>query len=131
MFKSRIPLILKERTMNRIAIGIALVLLTAGPAGSQWLKIPLPGTPRTPDGKPDLAAPAPKMQDGKPDLSGIWRRNTPGVNYLVNLEAGGAELSMQPNKPFTIDVAFLLVPDTEFIEDLCDNERDQSHMVGK
>jgi hypothetical protein len=36
------------------------------------------------------------MPDGKPDLSGIWRRNTPGVNYLVNLGAGGAEISMQP-----------------------------------
>ena len=258
--------------MNRIAIGIALVFITAGPAGSQWLKIPLPGTPRTPDGKPDLSAPAPKMQDGKPDLSGIWRRNTPGANYLVNLEAGGAVLSMQPwaaalyktrqdnlskdrpsgqclphaipdammvsifkivptpaamlilfeeflnfrqiftdgrgfpnqanpedriptwfgysigkweadtfvaetigfndrswlddsghphsdamrvterfrrrdfghmdiaitiddpkayTRPFTINVAFILVPDTEFIEDLCDNEKDQSHMVGK
>jgi hypothetical protein len=33
--------------------------------------------------------------------------------------------------PFTIDVAFVLVPDTEFIEDLCDNEKDQTHMVGK
>jgi hypothetical protein len=257
--------------MNRLAMGLAMLLVTAGPAGSQWLKIPLPGIPRTSDGKPNLTAPAPKMPDGKPDLSGIWRRDTPGVNYLVNIGAGGAELSMQswaealyktrqetlskdrpsgrclphalpdammvsifkvvptsasmlilyeefthfrqiftdgrglPNpdpetragawfgysigkwegdtfvaetagfndkswlddsghphsdamrvterfrrrdfghmdiaitiddpkaytKPFTVNVAFALLPDTEFIEDICDNERDQTHMVGK
>ena len=85
--------------MNRLAIGMAMLLLTfmtGGPAASQWLKIPLPGIPRTPDGKPNLTAPAPRMPDGKPDLSGIWRRDTPGVNYLGNVGAGGAEISMQP-----------------------------------
>jgi hypothetical protein len=257
--------------MNRLAIGIVMLFLTAGPAGAQWLKITLPGIPRTPDGKPNLTAPAPKMPDGKPDLSGIWRRDTPGVNYLVNIGSGGADISMQPwaealyktrqetlskdrpsgrclphalpdammvsifkivpasasmlilyeefthfrqiftdgralpdsdpetragawfgysigkwegdtfvaetagfndkswlddgghphsdamrvterfrrrdfghmdiaitiddpkayTKPFTINVAFALLPDTEFIEDICDNERDQPHMVGK
>jgi len=258
--------------MNRLATGIAMLLLTAGPAGSQWLKIPLPGTPRTADGRPDLTAPAPRTVDGKPDFSGIWTRNTPGVNYLNNLAAGGAEISMQPwtealyktrqetlsedrpsgmclphglpdammvsnfklvstpvamlilyeefvhfrqiftdgrdfpnranpeerigtwfgysigrwegdtfvaetigfndkswlddgghphsdamhvterfrrrdfghmdieitiddpkayTKPFTVNVAFILLPDTEFIEDICDNEKDQTHMVGK
>jgi hypothetical protein len=34
--------------------------------------------PRTPDGKPNLSAPAPRMADGKPDLSGLWGMN-PGV----------------------------------------------------
>jgi hypothetical protein len=34
-------------------------------------------------------------------------------------------------KPWTVSVAFLLQPDTEFIEDICDNEKDQTHMVGK
>jgi hypothetical protein len=82
--------------MNRLAIGIALLFMTAGPVGSQWLTIPLPGTPRTPDGHPNLTAPAPRTRDGKPDLSGIWRRNTPGVNYLVDLAAGGAQILMQP-----------------------------------
>jgi len=34
-------------------------------------------------------------------------------------------------KPFTVKVAFALLPDTEFIEDICDNEKDQPHMIGK
>ncbi|HUI78721.1 MAG TPA: hypothetical protein VLY24_12420, partial [Bryobacteraceae bacterium] len=40
---------------------------------AQWLNYPAPGIPRTPDGKPNLAAPAPRTSDGKPDLSGVWR----------------------------------------------------------
>src|SRR5687768_17208433 len=47
------------------------VLLTAA-ASAQWLNYPTPGTPRLPDGKPNLVAPAPRAADGKPDLSGIW-----------------------------------------------------------
>jgi hypothetical protein len=42
------------------------------PVRAQWLNYPTPGIPRTPDGKPNLTAPAPKMPDGKPDLSGVW-----------------------------------------------------------
>jgi hypothetical protein len=39
-------------------------------AYAQWLNFPTPGTPRTRDGNPNLAAPAPRALDGKPDLSG-------------------------------------------------------------
>src|SRR5690242_9210627 len=46
-------------------LAIALVAMT--PLFAQWVKYPTPGTPRLADGKPDLAAPAPKS-----DLSGIW-----------------------------------------------------------
>ncbi|HXP88687.1 MAG TPA: hypothetical protein VN841_28410 [Bryobacteraceae bacterium] len=39
---------------------------------AQWLGYPTPGVPRTPDGQPNLAAPAPRTADGKPDFSGMW-----------------------------------------------------------
>jgi Domain of unknown function (DUF3471) len=45
---------------------------------AQWLDYPTPGIPRTPDGKPNLAASAPRSSDGHPDLSGIWRGPGPG-----------------------------------------------------
>ncbi|MBW8869069.1 MAG: hypothetical protein JF610_17355, partial [Acidobacteria bacterium] len=47
--------------MARILLAIALA--------AQWLQFPTPGVPRLPDGKPNLAAPAPRTTDGKPDLS--------------------------------------------------------------
>src|SRR5258707_8986014 len=50
----------------------AVVISALIPLSAQWLHYPTPGIPRTPDGKPNLSAPAPKTADGKPDLSGIW-----------------------------------------------------------
>jgi hypothetical protein len=51
----------------------AFILAAAPPAlFAQWLDYPTPGVPLTPDGKPNLSAPAPRTADGKPDLSGMW-----------------------------------------------------------
>ena len=57
--------------MHRTAL--AALLLVPGLLHAQWFNQPTPGIPRTPDGKPNLTAPAPRAPDGKPDLSGLWK----------------------------------------------------------
>jgi hypothetical protein len=73
---------------------LAMLFAMAGAASAQWLNIPLPGTPRTPDGKPNLVAPAPKTPDGKPDLSGIW--HTEDNRYVDNIAGQGVNIPMLP-----------------------------------
>ena len=79
--------------MTRLAAATVL-LLASVPLAAQWLHYPTPGMPRTPDGKPNLSAPAPKMPDGKPNLSGIWA--SADNKYLQNLAADGIEVPFQP-----------------------------------
>ena len=73
---------------------LAFICGMAGTAAAQWLSLPLPGTPRTADGKPNLNAPAPRTADGKPDLSGIWRADSP--RYNENLLPQGVDAPMLP-----------------------------------
>ncbi len=79
--------------MVRILVLAAAASVLSTPALAQWLNYPSPGIPRTPDGKPNLAAPVPRV-GGKIDISGIWVADTP--RYLVNLAQGGSEVSFQP-----------------------------------
>jgi hypothetical protein len=58
------------------ALRALLFSLPIGPVAAQWLSYPTAGVPRTPDGKPDLAAACPRTPDGKPDLSGLWIMQT-------------------------------------------------------
>ena len=62
---------------------VVLFVLLSASAGAQWLKYPTPGIPRTPDGKPNLSAPAPKAADGHPDLSGIWSPNSAPLQVIA------------------------------------------------
>ncbi|HEV2200831.1 MAG TPA: hypothetical protein VGR73_13505 [Bryobacteraceae bacterium] len=57
--------------MPRYGLFVLFTFLSTG-AHAQWLNYPTPGVPRTRDGKPNLAAPAPRAGNGKPDLSGAW-----------------------------------------------------------
>lgn len=50
----------------------AVFLLGSMGCWGQWVHHPAPGTPRTKDGKANLAAAAPRGRDGKPDISGVW-----------------------------------------------------------
>jgi hypothetical protein len=49
-----------------------ILCVTSVSLTAQWPNHPTPGIPRTPEGKPNLSAPAPRSADGKPDLSGVW-----------------------------------------------------------
>ena len=60
---------------NTMPVILAL-LLSPISCSAQWANFPTPGLPRTPDGRPNLSAPAPKAPDGKPDLSGVWEHLT-------------------------------------------------------
>jgi hypothetical protein len=86
------PLLIKKLCDALAAIAILFVM--AGPVPAQWVKLPLPGTPRTPDGKPDLTAAVRRTPDGKPDLSGIWTADS--GKYLNNLAGAGVEVPIQP-----------------------------------
>jgi hypothetical protein len=80
---------------KRLVFACLLASATAVVTHAQWLKVTLPDTPRTRDGKPNLSAPAPKTKGNRPDLSGIWWVPNHGIEgladpppkYLVNLAA--------------------------------------------
>src|SRR6202047_1698828 len=84
----------KMTMIRSILSSVALLSATFVPLSAQWLHYPTPGIPRTPDGKPNLSAPAPKTPDGKPDLSGIWMGTDD--KYFRDLGADGVEIPMLP-----------------------------------
>src|SRR5437016_2481341 len=87
--------------MRRSVVSAGFFIATAG---AQWIHQPTPGIPRTPGGKPNLSAPAPKTADGKPDLSGIWVRVRPAGapggpefgNTVTYYMPAGAAIPFQP-----------------------------------
>ena len=83
--------------MPNTRLFVLFALLSAG-AQAQWLNYPTPGTPRTRDGKPNLAAPVPRTAEGKPDLSGVWMHETTSVAEVRRLFPGNfdAEITLAP-----------------------------------
>jgi hypothetical protein len=73
-------------------------VLSAG-ANAQWLNFPTPGTPRLPDGKPNLAAPVPRAADGKPDLSGVWMHEITTVAEMKRLYHEAIEEAIKVDVP--------------------------------
>src|SRR6266481_1982601 len=76
---------------------VLFAFLSTG-AQAQWLNYPTPGTPRTRDGKPNLAAPTPRALDGKPDLSGVWMHELTSVAEVRRLfgDRFDAEITLAP-----------------------------------
>ena len=60
------------KSWSSVAGTIAFLVAIPPVLSAQWPAYPNASVPRTPDGKPNLSAPAPRTPDGKPDLSGIW-----------------------------------------------------------
>jgi hypothetical protein len=74
---------------------LAFIVAPAVVLDAQWLDHPTTGIPRLSNGKPNLAAPAPRTADGKPDLSGLWKRISP--KYHTNI---AADLKPEEVKPW-------------------------------
>jgi hypothetical protein len=78
--------------LSNLVTSLVLALGLAVTVHAQWLNTPLPGTPRTSDGKPNLSAPTPRAADGHPDLSGIWLSS----RQVTNPKGRGLERFMPP-----------------------------------
>src|SRR5204862_8368117 len=85
-----------------VALSFTVVLCV--PAAAQWIGYKTPGIPRSPDGRPNLSAPAPRTADGKPDFSGIWqagRAGQYGYEYDVTQNLKASEV-----QPWARDLRF-------------------------
>jgi len=78
---------------QRLLLCTALLSISAH---AQWLNYATPGTPRLPDGKPNLTAPAPRTAEGKPDLSGVWMHEQTTLAEHKRLFGAGVALGNVP-----------------------------------
>ena len=75
---------MSSRSLLTMSIG---VLLLTAPASGQWLGHRTEGIPRTSEGQPNFAAPAPRMPDRRIDFSGLWQLDPQG-KVLTTIAVG-------------------------------------------
>ena len=103
--------------MRQIGSVLLLLVLLSPVVHSQWLNYAPPGTPRTRDGKINLAAPTPRTADGKPDLSGVWfhERTSPEemkrlygatIEETIKVDVPGMEIGTQHKYAFNIFIDY-------------------------
>ena len=91
----------------------ALMVLAASCLAAQWRNYRDPQTPRARDGKPNLAAPAPRL-NGRPDLSGVWQAERTPERELARVLGEGFNAVQIDPQDFTkevIDVFWGLKPE--------------------
>jgi hypothetical protein len=78
--------------IQRLLLSCALLAIAAPTQclNAQWLNYVPSGTPLTPGGKADLAAPAPRALDGHPDLSGTWHVHPTSVEEFKRILGAAA-----------------------------------------
>ena len=87
------------------AMMLASALCTS--LGAQWINYPTPVIPRTPEGKPNLTARAPKTSDGKTDSQRIWQFAQSGYS-AISLTTSGPKKPGHGREPCTINAVRIL-----------------------
>lgn len=82
----------------RLIATISAVFATASLTQGQWIDYKTAGVPRTADGKPNLAAPAPRM-NGKPDFSGLWQTDASPPGSIDKMIPGISILGVPGDHP--------------------------------
>lgn len=96
--------------MSRWLVCVVLAFVTQT-AYAQWLNYPARGTPRTRDGKPNLAAPAPRASNGRPDLSGVWHVEPTPTAEMKRLFGDKADLINAPMSKYFLNILLDFKPE--------------------
>ncbi len=84
------------------------------PSAAQWPDRPDKAIPRLPDGTANLSAPAPRTAQGTLDVSGVWQPES---------DPTGVPGGVEGTRPLTYTQAQRLLPDTELIEYVCNENQ--------